>query len=269
MNGFSSFRSLAQSIFVDFLPLATIDDLIRSYPGIGQPFENRSFNLLDVGIVLTPTLERRGDEVWTKGYNTQVKGVLKQCADEAGVVDLEDVAKELHLDLALVRHIVSRLEDDIVFHEDKALTKTSNYAERARAALTVLGHPMTSQQIIAFYGKGMQRSLANVLTRSPIFIRVGNDLWALKEWGLPEFTTTTDWLRKTLAESGECALPDLLDCAPSLNISPASIRSYLAGDEFVVHKGTVRLRDAPARVDDTKDRAIESDGTVTPSEDRQ
>ena len=268
VNGFGSFRSLAQSIFVDFLPLATTNDLIRSYPGIDQPFENRAFNLLDVVIVLTPTLERRGDEVWTKGYNSQVKGVLKQCADEAGVVDLVDVAKELHLDLALVRHIVSRLEDDIVFHEDKALTKTSNYAERARAALTVLGHPMTSQQIIAFYGKGMQRSLANVLTRNPIFIRVGNDLWALKEWGLPEFTTTTDWLRKTLAESGECALPDLLDCAPSLNISPASIRSYLAGDEFVVNKGTVRLRDAQPSADDTAEKVVDTDEDEKDSEDK-
>ena len=138
--------------------------------------------------------------------------------------------------------------------------------------LAIRGAPMSPDELVAIIGEGHSiRSLRNRLYDDPRLARVAKNEWALRTWGLDEYTGAADEIAEEIERQGGAAslayLAEVL--ASRFGISENSVRTYAQTPRFVVEAGIVRLR-APdegfvvsATIADAKGCFQDSPSTVT------
>ena len=119
-------------------------------------------------------------------------------------------------------------------------------AERTEAALHLSGTPAPAVLIAAIIGDNCnERSVREVLYDDPRFIRASKQTWALRRWGIDEYTGVFSEISARIdAAGGAISTKALVDdiTAAFPDVAETSIRSYLSAPAFVVDKGMVRRR---------------------------
>lgn len=130
--------------------------------------------------------------------------------------------------------------------DDKWVRWGPTIAERTVAALHLIGVPASAARIAATIGDNChEKSLREVLYEDPRFIRATKQTWALRQWGLDEYTGLYSEIAARIdAAGGAISTTDLVDdmTAAIPDIAETSIRSYLSAPGFVHKNGMVRRR---------------------------
>lgn len=138
--------------------------------------------------------------------------------------------------------------------------------------LAIRGSPTSPDELAAIIGEGHSiRSLRNRLSDDPRLARVAKNQWALRIWGLEEYTGAADEMAEEIErQGGAVSLADLAELLASrFGISENSVRTYAQAPRFVVEGGIVRLRASDERfvvaatIADAKGCFQDSPSTVT------
>lgn len=120
--------------------------------------------------------------------------------------------------------------------------------ERAEAVLHAAGAPMTPDAIFAAIDNGEAasvRGLREALYADDRFVRASRLTWALRAWGLDEYTSILDAIETCLAAAGGLMnVEDLIRAVRARfgDVAETSIRTYLGTRGFITEAGTVRRR---------------------------
>ena len=119
-------------------------------------------------------------------------------------------------------------------------------AERTEAALHLSGVPASAVLIAATIGDNCnERSVREVLYEDSRFIRATKQTWALRQWGIDEYTGVFSEISARIDAAGgaistKALVEDITAAFP--DVAETSIRSYLSAPGFVVEKGMARRR---------------------------
>lgn len=121
-----------------------------------------------------------------------------------------------------------------------------NLGDKAEAILTLRKQPMTQEDISAEIPEEHNpRTLGNRLVGDSRFCRTDPDHFALKAWGLPEYSSIVDQLVEEISLKGGEAKPEYLieTLTSKFGVSQSSVRSYLGSPRFArTAWGTIRVR---------------------------
>ncbi len=130
--------------------------------------------------------------------------------------------------------------------DDKWVRWGPTIAERTEAALHLSGAPTSAARIAATIGDNCrEKSVSGVLYEDPRFIRATKQTWALRQWGLDEYTGLYSEIAARIdAAGGAISTTDLVEdmTAAIPDIAETSIRSFLSAPGFVHNDGMVRRR---------------------------
>jgi hypothetical protein len=178
--------------------------------------------------------------------------VLEAIADDYGLLPLSAASSELGLPMEQdpAESGVKRwlAECGLPIMGDHVLTKYRSLPDRAVAALALEGKPMTAEEIHERLGADRSvGSLRNAMGADPRISRVGLGVWALKDWGLDEYTGIRELIRTELEKAGGRVDCDLLvsTLARQFGVAENSVRTYASSSPFELRDGYVQL----ARVD--------------------
>lgn len=127
---------------------------------------------------------------------------------------------------------------------DWIFTRTGTIGERVAAMLSVVGSPLSAQEILdRLPGSRSLASLRNALGIDERFDRVDRDEWALSEWGLEPYNGIKDQIHHELARGGGEVSIDLLieTIAGRYSVAPGSVRAYASSPPFESSNGLVRF----------------------------
>jgi len=122
----------------------------------------------------------------------------------------------------------------------------SDNADRVEAVLHVIGKPATPADIADLAGNVLsEQSTRNALGNEPRFTRTAKQTWALREWGLREYTGLYAEISTRLDTAGRpvsiAAIVDDIKAALP-DVAESSIRTYLSAPGFFADNGTIRHR---------------------------
>jgi hypothetical protein len=250
----------AREVVGTVLPL---DDLLQLLPalareveGAGQPAWRVLDRLDDAyeiedGWCVAPTMV---------GAQTATQARLQELVDQHGVVRLDEAGllnegqdedrgrKSLRDWLRYCGYVV---DGDFVF------TRTQSVGDRAASILSVVGSPMSSQEILArFDVERSVGSLKNAMSVDERFERVDRDRWALAEWGLESYTGVRALVREEVARAGgSIAMDDLIQrITGKYSVTASSVSAYASAPPFEAKGGVVRLAAAERDVRKTPER---------------
>ncbi len=123
-----------------------------------------------------------------------------------------------------------------------------NVGDKAALILAMRKCPMTVEEISAEMAEVRSaRTLANRLLADRRFCRTDPNRFALKSWGLKEYSSIAEELIEEINQrGGEAAPQDLVRALTAkFGVSALSVKSYIASPRFVrTGRGTIRLRNA-------------------------
>lgn len=129
---------------------------------------------------------------------------------------------------------------------DKWVRWGSTTVEKAEAALHLCAVPSSAARIADTIGEGCpERSVRDALYHDRRFVRTTKQNWALRRWGLPEYTGVFSEIALRLQAhrtpvSTQAIIDDLTTAFP--DVSESSVRSYLSAPGFIIEHGKVRRR---------------------------
>lgn len=223
----------------------------RIIPELESTVEPEGLAILPlIGNLCSPTFSVSDGWLATPSIDDAVKLVktdLPQAADEYGVVDLAPSASHAN---AEQRERETRNFTDWLAYSDVMLYK--NHAilgraqgDRAAAVLSVEQHPLTTEEIAERINAGNARSLANRLAVDERIMRVDIGTWALREWGLEEYSGIRQEIRERIERNGGSVRLDALveELSSQFSISPNSVVTYASTLPFLSSHGVVTLAD--------------------------
>ena len=119
-------------------------------------------------------------------------------------------------------------------------------ADKAEVILAIVGRPASDAELVEMIGEGHARqSLRNRLFQEQRFMRVDRDLFALRSWGLEEYSGISQEIAERIERSGgEAIFEDVVEeLLRTFDISESSIRQYAATPRFIREDGRIRLRE--------------------------
>lgn len=171
--------------------------------------------------------------------------------NEEGVAELSVVLEASSLDDSSVLAEWMRTCGYLV-QDGYVITRTGSQPARAAALLSIVGHPLTGKELYARASSvKTERSFRNGLSYGENLVRVGADSWALRRWGLEEYTKLGDMIGKRVdvaAEQGSDGVPiEVLSegLVRDFGVSATSVRTYSSIGEFELSNGVVRRRTEP------------------------
>jgi len=176
---------------------------------------------------------------------TQTK--LQELANTHGVVRIDDVDGLNSIqESAVGRRSLLRWLEYCGYEMDArhVLLRTQSVGDRAAAALSIAGAPMTSAEILSTFA--IERSLGalkNAMGVDDRFKRVDRDTWALSEWGLESYTGVRGLIRDELARNdGLVDLDGLVERLTSkYSVTASSVIAYASAPPFAATGGVVRI----------------------------
>lgn len=174
----------------------------------------------------------------------ELKLKARGLADEAGLVDAEELKKDL-ADSSWLEYWDQLLDGCGFCKLFGVLALRDSHRVRAKAALVSIGRPATKKEIAGVCGIPEQR-VASYLSSFKGVVRAGFDSWGLAEWvddvyqGIPAAIA-----RKIEEDGGSTAVAGLLQELPAkFGIKANSVRAYIHAPRFVVRNGFVGFADA-------------------------
>ncbi|WP_343709682.1 hypothetical protein [Mycobacterium sp.] len=157
---------------------------------------------------------------------------------------------------ALAKAGVQReLADDVVDSQpglrrfgDKWVRWGNSIADKAAAILHVdsTHTPVTSDVIAAAIGENHhERAVSQALFGDRRFARASRQMWALGEWGLPEYSGVFHEIAQRVdSAGGSITIAELVrDITTTFpDVAEASVRTYISTQAFIVEDNTVRRR---------------------------
>ena len=189
--------------------------------------------------------------------------MLEDAADEFGLIDTIHVFELLReAGIASADHaaILERIGGFREFGDHLAIWK-GTVVDKAVRVLAIRGTAMTPEDLVEAIGEGNPvRALRNRMLEDRRLARVAKNEWALRAWGLPEYTGIADKIAEEIdRQGGATTLSNLVDLiATQFGVAPRSVRAYAQTPRFVVEGDIVRLRAASepvvvsAQIADTK-----------------
>ncbi len=130
--------------------------------------------------------------------------------------------------------------------EDTTLIVWSgSIVDKSVALLALRGTPADSETLVAAVSEGHSvRSAQNAFLTADRLVRVNRGEWALRAWGLEEYTGITDEIAQRIAEAGGRArLVDVVEeLVNQFDVKERSVKVYAEAPMFVLESGWVRLR---------------------------
>ncbi|RSZ62867.1 hypothetical protein EAH68_08775 [Corynebacterium hylobatis] len=232
-----------------YSPLAPAGDLVRDLPALADG----DFPLLEALAWLADDWEITDGWFQCTGFDADLAQALTDFADDFGVVALPALAEHLSVDATLLGE---RLAPAVTIHGEHILTRDRSAQDRAAALLALEGEPLSVQDIIDRLGEANPRTLGNAMGADDRIIRTGRDRWALRDWGLEEYSGLAEWIGRRV-EAGPVRVQHLIEEAVrTLGVSESSVRTYAASADFQTVDGMV------SRVDEIQE--IDTDPRETP-----
>lgn len=172
-------------------------------------------------------------------------GIL-QATDEFGVPEEALLAKVVEYGVpeqfaAAVLSATPKLHK----YRSRYFSRKPTIPDQCAMALDELGRPASIVEIAELIeSDGKRRNLLVRVQSDERFIRVSKDEYALRDWGLEEYSGITDAMAKLIAANGGSAHTDQLvrEIPGAFGVSPTSVRMYFDAPMFVVEGDTIRLR---------------------------
>lgn len=232
-------------------PILRYATAARIIPELESTVEPEGLAILPIiGNLCSPTFSVSDGWLATPSIDDAVKLVktdLPQAADEYGVVDLAPSASHAN---AEQRERETRNFTDWLAYSDVMLYKNHailgrTQGDRAAAVLSVEQHPLTTEGIAERINAGNARSLANRLAIDERIMRVDIGTWALREWGLEEYSGIRQEIRERIERNGGSVRLDALveELSSQFSISPNSVVTYASTLPFLSSHGVVTLAD--------------------------
>lgn len=232
-------------------PILRYATAARIIPELESTVEPEGLAILPlIGNLCSPTFSVSDGWLATPSIDDAVKLVktdLPQAADEYGVVDLAPSASHAN---AEQRERETRNFTDWLAYSDVMLYKNHailgrTQGDRAAAVLSVEQHPLTTEGIAERINAGNARSLANRLAVDERIMRVDIGTWALREWGLEEYSGIRQEIRERIERNGGSVRLDALaeELSSQFSISPNSVVTYASTLPFLSSHGVVTLAD--------------------------
>lgn len=232
-------------------PILRYATAARIIPELESTVEPEGLAILPlIGNLCSPTFSTSDGWLATPSINDAVKLVktdLPQAADEYGVVDLAPSASHAN---AEQRERETRNFTDWLAYSNVMLYKNHailgrTQGDRAAAVLSVEQHPLTTEEIAERINAGNARSLANRLAIDERIMRVDIGTWALREWGLEEYSGIRQEIRERIERNGGSVKLDALveELSSQFSISPNSVVTYASTLPFLSSHGVVTLAD--------------------------
>lgn len=239
-----------------------LDDLIAALPALGQEVISaaqpvwRVLDRLDDtyeiedGWCAVPTVSSARE--WTRTR-------LQELADDHGVVRLEDVDLVRTNDPARAVQLAGDWLTHCGFVVDGpfVLTRTGSVADYGAAVLSMVGSPLSAQEIVdRFVVERTSGSLRNAMSSDDRFERVDRDKWALAEWGMEAYAGIRTVIREQVAQhGGSIRLDDLVEhITARYTVAANSVVIYASAPPFACREGVVRLASGGAEVRKTPER---------------
>lgn len=126
---------------------------------------------------------------------------------------------------------------------------SGNIVDKCAAMLSLLQRPATAEELVGLVGEGHNtRGVRNRMVENPRFVRVNKTELALATWGMDEYTSIAEEIRKCiLAAGGEATVDNIAtSIADRFGIRRTSVELYARAPMFEFQGGRVRIRGGPA-----------------------
>lgn len=165
----------------------------------------------------------------------------------AVVVDVEACRAwlaERHVD---PKHLAEWLDasDGARLHGDKVLRWGGSVVDKVVSLLTLTGKSATAEELVERIGEGHNpRGVRNRLFEDDRLVRVDKYGFALREWGMEEYSGIAEEIAQRIREhGGEAPLDEVVrELVETFGVAEASVRAYAEAPMFVRAGNRVRLR---------------------------
>ena len=186
---------------------------------------------------------------------------IERLADEFGLIPLADSHDWLLAHGVRPEFHDAWLDDFGSFRRDgdHLMVWSGNVIEKSIAVLRALGEPTSAEDLVALVSEGHNvRGVRARLFDDERLMRVNRTEWALREWGLEEYTGITDEIAQRIEEAGgDADVTEIVaEVVRQFGVKESSVRSYAAAPMFIVNEGRIRLRASDEPV--TVERSLEN-----------
>jgi hypothetical protein len=210
----------------------------------GEEFERAAFRVLLLR--LSGPYQVTGDFLMKLNPRELVQS-LEELADEFGVmqgVDVTSILNEFDVLAKFHKDVITWLRRFRSWGNNLLMWPASG-VEKAITVLALRGSPATIEEIIDAIGETYSdRSLQGRIAEDPRVARVSRHQFALKAWGLEEYSTIADAIASQIEkDGGESIVNEVVDkVSGSFGVRDSSVRLYIEAPMFFVANGVVRLR---------------------------
>ncbi len=172
---------------------------------------------------------------------------IKNLADEFGILPLTDA-----YDWLADHGIRSEFHDAWLDHSgrfrragEQLMVWSRNVVDKSVALLAVRSEPADAQTLVSLVGEGHNVSGVRArFSEDERLMRVNQTDWALRAWGLEEYTGITDEIAQRIEEAGgQADLNDVVnEVVRQFSVKENSVLLYTMAPMFVVEHGRIRLR---------------------------
>ncbi|MEV0156006.1 sigma factor-like helix-turn-helix DNA-binding protein [Micromonospora sp. NPDC050686] len=250
----------ARELIGTVLPLNSLLDLLpalaRTVDSVQQPAWRVLDRLDDAyeiedGWCVSPTMVAAQTTTQTR---------LLELANPHGVVrliDIDELNPNVPADsqqdalVAWLRHCGYTVDGEHV------LTRTQSVGDWAGAILSIVGSPMSSQELLdRFAVRRSVGSLRNAMSIDERFERVDRDRWALAEWGFASYTGIRALVREEVARAGgQVPMETLIErITGTYSVTANSVVAYASAAPFESRNGIVRLAGSDPSIRKTPER---------------
>lgn len=183
--------------------------------------------------------------VYRQGFSLPRMDDLLYRQPEGEVLDVDDAKGRLREQGILDDHIEHAFRAIGLKQIDDTWVRWSrSYVDQSVAILSVVGEPMTADELTERTGSASVRSMRQRLHDDPRVQRVNRTEVGLRSWGLPEYTSVAELMLKVVADRGG-SMP-VTELAAHLervyDVKPGTVYAYTAAPAFVVQDGSIRAR---------------------------
>jgi hypothetical protein len=143
-----------------------------------------------------------------------------------------------------------RIEGDFVLRWE------NNVVDKCIAILEMTGKAATVDDLVERIGQGNNpRGVRDRLFQDPRVIRVDKYRFALREWGLEEYTGIAEEMAQRIAQAGgEADLNSIVkELVTTFGVAAGSVRAYADAPMFIRSGSRVRMRDSHESIPDSAD----------------
>ena len=189
---------------------------------------------------------------WTENTGAGGRGQIRRALDDVFSRQPAPCSEELHDCLtalgmpAEAAWVYLRTQLQLRrFGDICVLWNDGSTANMIEAVLHAFGAPSTPEQIRAGTDVGSLTTINAALAKDRRFVRASRRTWALRQWGVEEYSGVADAIRACLdRHGGQAASKDVVAelLTRYADVAESSVRSYLSTLAFVNENGMIRRR---------------------------